>query len=70
MDEDLIIQWQDLTCCPVVTLSWTIGRNGQVPEGAVVGGTADGLENTYIGRVRLEENDNRFVPGVVIPSKK
>lgn len=63
-------QFSGLTVVPTSTISWVKGKDGFVPNGAVIGGKTFAQEITYIGRTRLLENRNELTPGVIIPSKK
>ena len=43
--------------------------NRQIPQNAVPGGTYTNGEILYIGRQRIKQNKNEYIPGYIIPSK-
>ena len=45
------------------------GKEGTIPENAVPGGTYTNGETLYIGRQRVKQNKNEFIPGYILPSK-
>ena len=59
-----------LITVPQDAIHWEECYNGEVPEGAVIGGRSPDDELLYIGRARLRENRNEFTLGMVIPSER
>ena len=47
---------------------WEPCKN-EIPQNAVPGGTYTNGEPLYIGRQRIKQNKNEFIPGYIIPSK-
>ena len=51
-------------------IRWEGDKDGKVPLGALIGGRSPNNEMLFIGRARLRENRNQFIPGIVMPSEK